>query len=215
MSATLHFSGVRANAPGVRLRAEYRLHRAARPLSVGAMPELIRPTERLAVSFAAAVEEFIAEGRGGPDDRTLLGDLLREAGAPNGSETWIARVMAFEHRLESDPPRSFVPSTTYWWTDGDAYLGRINLRHRLNEHLSEVGGHIGYDVRPSARRRGHATAMLAAALPRAGALGIEKALITCDADNTASRMVIERNGGVLEDRRGDKLRYWAPTAPAR
>ena len=95
-----------------------------------------------------------------------------------------------------------MPATTYWWTDGDTYLGRINIRHRLNDYLREVGGHIGYDIRPTARRQGHATAMLAAALPRAAGLGIEKALITCDADNTASRKVIETNGGVFEDQRG-------------
>lgn len=177
------------------------------------MPELIRPAERLAASFTEAVHEFIAEGRGGPDDRTLLGDLIRDAGPPADPGPWVARVLEFERRLTEDPPGSFVPSTTHWWADGDTYLGRINIRHHLNEHLRDVGGHIGYDVRPSARRRGHATAMLAAALPRAAALGIEKALVTCDTTNTASRKVIERNGGILEDRRGDKLRYWVPTAP--
>ena len=96
--------------------------------------------------------------------------------------------------------------------DPDTYLGRINLRHHLNEGLSEIGGHIGYDVRPTARRRGHATAMLAAALPRAAELGIDQALVTCDAENTASRKVIEANGGVLEDERGGTLRYRVPTA---
>ena len=76
--------------------------------------------------------------------------------------------------------------------------------------MREVGGHIGYDMRPSARCRGHATAMLRAALPVAGALGIDQALITCDADNVGSRRVIERNGGILEDQRGDKLRLCRP-----
>jgi predicted acetyltransferase len=75
-----------------------------------------------------------------------------------------------------------------------------------------MGGHIGYDIRPSARRRGHATAMLAAALPVARSLGIGPALLTCDEDNTASRRVIEANGGVVEDKRGGKLRYWIPTS---
>jgi predicted acetyltransferase len=176
------------------------------------VPELILPTDRLGASFAEAVREFIAEGRGGPDDHSLLGDLIQQLGPPDEPEPWIAGVLAIERRLTDDPPASFVPSTTYWWTDDSVYLGRINLRHRLNEHLLEIGGHIGYDIRPSARRRGHATAMLAAVLPRAAALGIEKALVTCDGDNIASRKVIEANGGVLEDRRGEKLRYWVPTA---
>jgi predicted acetyltransferase len=61
---------------------------------------------------------------------------------------------------------------------------------------------------PSARLRGHATAMLAAALPVARSLGVTDVLITCDTDNVASRKVIEANGGVLEDQRGGKLRFW-------
>ena len=40
---------------------------------------------------------------------------------------------------------------------------------------------------------GHATAMLAAALPVARSLGIDPALLTCDDDNIASRKVIEAN----------------------
>ncbi|GAA2309855.1 GNAT family N-acetyltransferase [Glycomyces scopariae] len=178
------------------------------------MPELILPTADLADTFAEAVREFIAEGRGGPGDQSLLGDLVQRLGPPEEPETWIEGVLAIERALTEDPPAAFVPATTFWWVDGLAFLGRINIRHRLNEHLRDYGGHIGYDVRPSARRRGHATAMLAAALPVAAVLGIEKALITCDTDNTGSRKVIEANGGVLEDRRGDKLRFWVPTAPA-
>ena len=53
--------------------------------------------------------------------------------------------------------------------------------------------------------------MLAAVLGEAAALGIDPALITCDADNVGSRAVIEANGGVLEDQRGPKLRFWVPT----
>src|SRR5699024_10869571 len=101
--------------------------------------------------------------------------------------SWVRDYLAEERRWQTRPPTDFVPMTTLWWTDGDAYLGRISIRHHLNERLRQIGGHIGYDIRPSARRRGHATAMLAAALPRAAALGIERALITCDADNVGSR----------------------------
>lgn len=175
------------------------------------MARLIDPTERLTDSFAEAVGEFVAEGRGGPDDRSLLGEMIRDN--PGDPRDWIASYLALERRWRTVAPEDFVTMTMLWWTEGDTYLGRISIRHHLNEHLREIGGHIGYDIRPSARRQGHATAMLAAALPRAAELGIEKALITCDADNTGSRKVIERNGGVFEDRRGAKLRYWVPTAP--
>jgi predicted acetyltransferase len=79
--------------------------------------------------------------------------------------------------------------------------------------LLDYGGHIGYVVRPSVRRQGHATAMLAAALPVAASLGIDPVLVTCDHDNLGSRRVIEANGGVFEDQRDEKLRYWLPTRP--
>ena len=113
--------------------------------------------------------------------------------------------------LEATPrPEGYVPTTELWWVDGEV-LGRIAIRHRLTPGLLEVGGHIGYDVRPSARRRGHATEMLRQALLIAGLMGIRRALITCDVGNIGSRTVIERNGGVLEDERAGKLRFWVPT----
>jgi predicted acetyltransferase len=93
--------------------------------------------------------------------------------------------------------------------------GRLDIRHRLTPSLTEVGGHIGYDLRPSARRRGHSTTMLCEGLAVARTLGIELALLTCDHDNIASRRVIESAGGMLENQRGDKLRFWVPTEGAR
>lgn len=108
-------------------------------------------------------------------------------------------------------PAGYVPCATMWWVDGAVYLGRIAIRHQLTPRLMEVGGHIGYDVRPSARRRGHATATLRTALPIARGLGIETVLVTCDPTNTASRKVIESCGGQFEDERGGKLRFWVPT----
>jgi predicted acetyltransferase len=35
--------------------------------------------------------------------------------------------------------------------------------------------------------------------------------VTCDVDNVGSARVIEANGGVLEDVRGVKKRYWVST----
>ena len=106
-----------------------------------------------------------------------------------------------------------MPCTTWWWVDGRSWLGRIAVRHRLTPALLELGGHIGYDVRPSARRRGHATAMLHAVLPHAVALGIGRVLVTCDVDNAPSQRVIEANGGRFEDERAGKLRYWIDLTP--
>ena len=105
----------------------------------------------------------------------------------------------------------YVPQTVLWWVAGDEYLGRLSIRHRLTPHLLYHGGNIGFEVRPSARRRGHATAMLAAALPLAAALGIDPARVDCEADNVASRRVIEANGGVLDEERDGSLFFWVPT----
>lgn len=179
------------------------------------MPELVRPTTKVRESFLAAMAEFRAEGRGGVGDDSMIGSEHRAYGATwHTAGGFAAYVEALRADAAEDAPRPAwrVPCTTLWWVDGTDYLGRLAIRHRLTEHLLEIGGHIGYDVRPTARRRGHATAMLRAALPVAAELGIEKALVTCDTDNVASRKVIESAGGVLEDTRSGKLRFWVPTS---
>jgi len=179
------------------------------------MAELSVPTVRVQRSFLAAMAEFRSDGRGDAADTSSIGNELREFGPSWTSPDGFARyVESLRDQAREDAPRpeGHVPCTTLWWVAGDEYLGRIAVRHRLTQELLDVGGHIGYDVRPSARRRGHATAMLRAVLPVAGDLGIDSALVTCDVDNVASRKVIESSGGVLEDQRGGKLRFWVATA---
>jgi predicted acetyltransferase len=179
------------------------------------MASLIAPTAAVHGSFLAAMAEFRAEGRGGPDDETMIGYEFRTYGErwhdPAGFAAYV-RWLTDQARDDSSPPPGLVPSTTLWWVDGSEYLGRIAIRHRLTPRLRAVGGHVGYDVRPSARRRGHATAMLGAGLAVARRLGIDPAMIMCDPDNTASRRVIERHGGRLFEQDHAKLRYWVPTS---
>lgn len=112
---------------------------------------------------------------------------------------------------ESPRKPGYVPCTYLWIVDGDVFLGSLAIRHELNDFLLNEGGHIGYSVRPSARRRGHALKALADALPMARELGIFRALITCDEDNAGSRATIEKNGGIYEDTRNGKRRYWVDT----
>ena len=171
--------------------------------------ELINPTVTLRMSFLAAIAEFRAD-RDFPtpwfvtdvDPQALTDDA--------GFAAYVARVLS-EREPAAARAAWFVPMTTLWWAQDDEMLGRLAIRHRLTPALESAGGHIGYDVRPSARRQGHATAMLHAALPVAHALGINPALLTCEKTNTASQRVIEVNRGKFLDARGSKFRYLVPT----
>lgn len=100
------------------------------------------------------------------------------------------------YKTKKDP--GFVHHSTFWLlTDDDTIVGVVNIRHYLTEKLLIVGGHIGFGIRPSYRRQGYATKILALSLVEAKKIGIEKVLVTCDKDNIASAKVILKNGGVL------------------
>lgn len=174
------------------------------------MPELVLPTTAVRTSFLAAMDEFVADGATGSQTAAWIAAHAPGWQEPAAFADFVDEVVA---DAEEDRPRParYVPSTTLWWVDGEDYLGRISIRHRLNDFLLDVGGHIGYDVRPTARRRGHATGMLLGARAWARELGIDSALVTCDDDNIGSIRVIEAAGGELEDVRGTKRRYWVPT----
>ena len=112
-------------------------------------------------------------------------------------------------------PPGHVASTFLFAFDGPRIVGRVSIRHELNEFLLRAGGHIGYVVVREFRRRGYATAMLRQSLEIAGRdFGIGRVLLTCDDDNLGSIRTIEKNGGVLEnvvtgpDLVKPKRRYW-------
>ena len=160
------------------------------------MPELVRPTMAVAASFLAG-ERAACAADGTPSE-------------------WLDRAAAdfpaFVRASQQDREMWGVPMTELWYVSGPVYIGGVAIRHRLTPELRRDGGHIGYNVVPAHRRRGHATAMLADALARCQVLGLTHALVTCDADNTGSRRVIEANGGALEPPAGtaaDRIcRYW-------
>ncbi len=160
------------------------------------MFELALPAGRFEHSFLAAQREA---GRDELSHEAFIALVLRAAAERAG--------------IELQPGR--VACTTWWLVAGDEYLGRISVRHELTDALRVIGGHIGYDVRPSRRREGLGTRMLELCLPHARALGIDPAMITCDAENIASRRVIERCGGVLDAEYMHegrlKLRFWTAT----
>ena len=107
-----------------------------------------------------------------------------------------------------------VPDSTFFCLDEerDIFVGAVNIRHDLNEYLLRSGGHIGDGVRPSERRKGVATAMIALALEECRRLGMNRVLMVCDKDNVGSARSIQKNGGVLENEILDdgvwEQRYW-------
>lgn len=117
---------------------------------------------------------------------------------------------------EVDPAPQLVPSIQYVIVDDqqpNVIIGMLNLRLELNDYLMNFGGHIGYAIHPNQRRRGNGTQMLALGLGKASDYQLQHVLITCAESNIGSARVIEKNGGILEDKRldpADKLirRYW-------
>lgn len=182
---------------------------------------LCEPDPRYRASYLDALRELSAEGNAHYFDLVVP----REAGFPGVTydlttlvdPQTFAEFCAYTAALadESTPrPGGWVSGTYLWMVEDETVVGRISLRHSLTPWLVEVGGHIGYAVRPSARRRGIGTVGLRLMLGVAADRGIDPVLVTCDDDNVGSRTVIEANGGVLEDVRSRKMRFWVPTAPA-
>lgn len=123
---------------------------------------------------------------------------------------------AFNDNLNEETVRDgLVPATTYLVLDvNEKLIGMIDIRHRLNDNLLNFGGHIGYSVRKSERRKGFATEMLKLALEKCIELNIKEVLITCDKNNVASAKTIVANNGILENEILDPndntmtQRYW-------
>ncbi|WP_175989315.1 GNAT family N-acetyltransferase [Bacillus sp. Marseille-Q1617] len=111
-------------------------------------------------------------------------------------------------------PEGWVPDSTYWLVGkNNRVLGVVNIRHGLTENLLNAGGHIGYGIRPSERRKGYATKLLSLSLEKTMELGIKETLVVCDKWNEASKKTILNNGGIpdrdfIEEDGNVILRFW-------
>ena len=163
--------------------------------------QLIKPTKKYEKSWHEALNEFRAEGRKG------FWNWQKE---PSNLDNYIQ--LTSDNEKGENLPDDWVPSTTYWLIDNNKFVGHTNIRHKLNDYLSKIGGNIGYYIRPSSRNKGYGTKILELALIKAKQLGLKKVSITCDEHNIASKKIIEKNKGQYQDKvtgeGNPKLRYW-------
>jgi predicted acetyltransferase len=170
------------------------------------MTALALPTLDLYDSWAECVREFGTETVHGSGIWNLTDGVLDPT--PEACAFLIEKA-AQEADLTQPPPEGRVHCDQYWVTDEDEVIGFVSFRHDLgNEFLRTEGGHIGYSIRPTRRRRGHASRALGLALDRARELGLDRVLVTCDVPNLGSARTIESQGGVFESVVNGKRRYW-------
>jgi predicted acetyltransferase len=159
----------------------------------------------------AEFDAMLAEYRAAGETDVYQGDF---AIAWQGFSTFYELLSQMKHG--GYPTADIVPMDSYFIEREGRILGDLYIRSRLSARLEKFGGHIGYRVRPSERKRGVATTALRLALQKLASTGVERTLLTCRETNAASARVIEKCGGVRaensETEYGIHWRYWIPTA---
>jgi predicted acetyltransferase len=166
------------------------------------MLRLVEPSPHYKAAILDAVAEMQAIGEWdiSPDAfAARFDDMLAEIAAAKDPTT---------------APPGVLPYEDFWLMEDDSWIGLLTVRLQLNEQFLHSGGHIGYVVRPSKRRKGYGRALLRLGLDKARERGLERVLLTCNQTNIASRKIIEANGGHFENavvvtgQEDQKLRYW-------
>lgn len=168
---------------------------------------LIKPTQQLEKELLAYLSEF----------KDNLGSLHGTSSLREFKEMkdWINHLYLYENR-DTIPNKSFVPGHQYILIrqSDNKVIGMLHLRLELNDYLLNYGGHIGYSIAPSERKKDYGSIMLKEALDKARDFQLKRVLITCDDDNLGSYKVIENNQGALENKLFNETsgkhvrRYW-------
>ncbi len=165
--------------------------------------KLIKPDEKYAESYYRAAEIYKEKG-------------IKSYEFFEGS---FEELVEYTKGMEEGEnlPEGWVPATCLWFVNEQEFFGEVSIRHELTENLKRLGGHVGYGVRCDKWGQGIGTEMLCQAIHYIKKhLPLKRILITCKDDNYGSIAVIEKNGGILQDKienvvEGQKRltrRYW-------
>ncbi|WP_422487338.1 GNAT family N-acetyltransferase [Gudongella sp. DL1XJH-153] len=153
--------------------------------------KLIKPAVEYAEDIMTYKEEFLQ-----------LGDSLAGCGSLRDHDTaagWLHEIDLLEN--EETCPEGKVCSNTYLAVkiNDNSIVGIIDFRHHIDHPILGLwGGHIGYSVRPAERGKGYAKEMLKQVLQKCKEHGLSRVMVTCDANNIASKKIILSNGGVFD-----------------
>lgn len=166
------------------------------------------------IQYRDQVTEFIQEFYDYKSELNGTGELERYLKDSTYSE-WLYRL---QEEAQNPEGTGTVPSSTYFYMDEkDRMIGMANLRTKLDSFYLEQGGHVGFCIRPTMRKKGYGTRLLQELCGICGMMGLDRILVTCLKENVASAALIRKCGGVLENEiRSEKYkaivqRYWIET----
>lgn len=153
------------------------------------MSELILPNTKYIESVKKAHEEQFQHGE---ISKEVWDGILSDLSDP---ESYVRVILDKSNGIGLKLNQ--VPVTRYWLIDGDEYIGTLGLRKEITIEARNREGNIGYQIRPSKRGQGYGNVILKLGLQKAKEFGLENIYINCSENNTASKKIIENNGGEL------------------
>lgn len=148
--------------------------------------KLVKPDKK----YLPSIYEAIAEYKSAPSKYEISAVKKMIAAEKDNFADYFATIQKNSSGIGLNP--GYVPNTIYWLVNNNQYIGTFDLRHYLTPNLEQTGGHIAYQIRPSAQRKGFAYNGLKLCLEKAHDMNIEQVLVTCDAENIASYGVMHK-----------------------